>query len=102
MEDEEEVERERRRRVRSSSTADPDDDSYSAARKSSSDDAASGTESSCEMSQGLSRFGQGHFLRYDLFMAPMLVSCNHHPPHKKKGQRFCLRSFACPVHNIMN
>ncbi|XP_013873412.1 ladinin-1 [Austrofundulus limnaeus] len=58
MEDEEEVERERRRRGRSSSTADPDDDSFSAPRKSSGSDAASGTESSSETSQGLSSTDQ--------------------------------------------
>ncbi|XP_070696458.1 ladinin-1 [Pempheris klunzingeri] len=54
-EDEEEVERERRRRVKSSSTtADPDDDFSQTARDTPTHDSPFGTDSTSEMSQGLS------------------------------------------------
>ncbi|KAM6924863.1 ladinin-1 [Xenentodon cancila] len=58
MEDEEEVEREKRRRVKSSSTAEADADTSSTPRSSTSGDDNSGTDSSSEMSQGLSSLEQ--------------------------------------------
>lgn len=56
MEDEEEVERERRRRVKSSSSiADPDDNFSQTTGGMPTSDSALGTDSTSEMSQGLSR-----------------------------------------------
>ncbi|XP_042348329.1 ladinin-1 [Plectropomus leopardus] len=59
MEDEEEVERERRRRVKSSSsTADPDADFSQTAGDTPTSDSTFGTDSTSEMSQGLSSVEQ--------------------------------------------
>lgn len=70
MEDEEEVEREKRRRVKSSSSAaDADVDFSTTPGGTPSSDSTHGTDSTSEMSQGLSRlFSQFSKTEFDMYL----------------------------------